>query len=56
MIKLIESKIRSKLNYKNKNIDLKKIPSQKIDSKKILNEINYYPKIGLLSYLTKKIS
>lgn len=56
MIKLIESKIRLKLNYKNKNIDLKKIPSQKIDSKKILNEINYCPKIGLLSYLTKKIS
>ena len=56
MIKLIESKIHSKLNYKNKNIDLKKIPSQKIDSKKILNEINYYPKMGLLSYLTKKIS
>ena len=54
MIKLLNNKSKIKINYIDKNQNLKKIPSQKINIDKILREIKYKPKIKLRDYLLRK--
>ena len=55
MIKSISDKSKKKIRFKNRNINLKKIPSQKIDCDQIYKEIHYKPKIKLISYLASKM-
>ena len=54
MIRILEKKLKIKLNYVDQNLSLKKIPSQKISINKVLKEIKYKPKVKLKNYLTKK--
>ncbi len=56
LIKGLEKKLNFSIEYSDKQLDLKKIPSQKIDTKRVFSEIRYKPKIKLLDYLVKKIS
>ena len=57
LINLIESlgkKLNINIEYYDQKLNLKKIPSQKIDSSRLYSEIKYKPKIKLLGYLVKK--
>ena len=55
IISIIKS-IDNKLKYKDKNINLRKIPSQKIYCKKILKELNFVPKITVKQYISNVLS
>ena len=54
LIKYLEKKLKIKIKYFNRNLDLNKIPSQKICLKRIFNEIKYKPKHSIQNYLLKK--
>ena len=59
LINLIESlgkKLNINIEYYDQKLNLKKIPSQKIDSSRLYSEIKYKPKIKLLGYLFKKFN
>ena len=56
ILKYIEKRFNLKINYINRNISIKKIPSQKICSNRILKEIKYKPKIKIYKYLLKKFN
>lgn len=61
-IKLIElldklnKKFKIQIDYYDKKMKLNTIPSQKISYSKILDEINYKPKVKIQNYLIKKIN
>ncbi len=55
IISIIKS-IENKLKYEDKNINLRKIPSQKIYCKKILKELNFVPKTTVKQYISNKLS
>ena len=54
LINHVEKKLKIKINYLNKNLKLKKIPSQKISLRRLFNEIKYKPKQRIKDYLLKK--
>ena len=51
-----EKKFNLRIDYINRNLNIKKIPSQKICSNRILKEIKYKPKINIYKYLIKKFN
>ena len=53
LIKLIKKKVKGGILIKNKNKSLKKLSSQKIDINKIINDINYKPKITIENFIDK---
>ncbi len=53
LIKLIKKKVKGEILIKNKNKSLKKLSSQKIDINKIINDINYKPKITIENFIDK---
>ena len=55
LIKIIETKFKSKLNYKNKNYKLSVISSHKISKPKLFSEIRYNPRIKMKKFLIKEI-
>jgi len=54
LIKQIEKKLKMKINYSDKKISLRKIPSQKISNARLFKEINYLPKIKMKNYIVRK--
>lgn len=54
LIKQIEKKLKMKINYSDRKISLRKIPSQKISSARLFKEINYLPKIKMKNYIVRK--
>ena len=48
-------KLKVKINYYDRNMSLRKIPSQKISHSRIFKELKYTPKIKIKNYLTKKV-
>lgn len=55
LIKIIETKFKSKLNYKNKNYKLSANSSHKINNPKLLSEIKYSPQVKMKKFLIKEI-
>jgi hypothetical protein len=55
LIKIIETKFKSKLNYKNKNYKLSAISSHKIRIPKLFSEIQYNPRVKMKKFLIKEI-
>jgi len=56
IIKSIENKLKFEFKYEDKNINLRKIPSQKIHCRKILKELNFFPKITVTKYVVNQLS
>lgn len=54
LINCLESKLKIKIKYFDQNLNLKKIPSQKISLERIFNEIKYKPKHNIQNYIIKK--
>ena len=55
ILKTLEIKLKKKTIYHDKKINLKYLCSHRIKKTKILKEINYKPKVGLIKFLLKKI-
>ena len=55
LIKIIETKFKNKLNYKNKNYKLTANSSHKISNPKLLSEIKYSPRVKMKKFLIKEI-
>lgn len=55
LLKSLEKDLKIKSNYHDKKINLKYLSSQKIAKSKLLNEINYVPKINIENFLKKNI-
>tara|TARA_B110000977_G_C11049117_1_gene481670 strand:+ start:727 stop:1545 length:819 start_codon:yes stop_codon:yes gene_type:complete len=55
LIKIIETKFKNKLNYKNKNYKLTTNSSHKISNPKLLSEIEYSPRVKMKKFLIKEI-
>ena len=55
LIKIIETKFKNKLNYKNKNYKLSAISSHKISNPRLLSEIKYSPLVKMKKFLIKEI-
>lgn len=51
----LEKKIKKKIIYSDKKINLNRLSSQRIRKSKILNKIKYNPKINLINFLYNKI-
>ena len=54
LINCLESKLKIKIKYFDQDLNLKKIPSQKISLERIFNEIKYKPKHNIQNYIIKK--
>lgn len=54
LINYLEKKLKMKIKHFNQNLNLNKIPSQKICLKRIFNEIKYKPKQNIQNYILKK--
>ena len=54
IVNYLKAKLKMSINYLDQNLNLNKIPSQKICSKRIFNEINYKPQQRIQSYILKK--
>ncbi len=55
LINHLKGKLKVKINYYDRNMSLRKIPSQKISHSRIFKELKYTPKIKIKNYLTKKV-